>query len=193
MSIGEPAEAGMATWKKLLVALSLLLMAGGAGGKVYGRFSAGPAKPSAAPTGGAPAPATLPPGSKGFVSGQAPAAPNAAPAPAAPAVSDSRIDWDRWSPALFRGGFSFFAGFCIAYALRTVLKVGLLVCGVVLIAMFALQYAGLLNIDWNSISGQYDSVAAWLKGQFGNFKDFVSGHLPSAGSAVAGLAIGFMR
>ncbi|MGA2496330.1 MAG: FUN14 domain-containing protein, partial [Tepidisphaeraceae bacterium] len=101
--------------------------------------------------------------------------------------------WDQWSPPIFRFGFSFFAGFCIAYALRTVLKVGLFVAGAVLIAVLALQYAGLMNVDWNSVAGNYDSVAAWLRGQCGSFKDFLTGHLPSAGSAMAGLVLGFLR
>ncbi len=181
-------SAAMPLWKKMLVVFSVLVMAGGVTGKIVGRQ-----RKAAAPTGPVEATTVSPPSSaRGFVAGGS-ATPTPAPTTPQTTPKVDGFDWEQWSPAIFRFGFSFFAGFCIAYALRAVLKVGLFVAGIVLIAALGLQYAGMLNIDWNSVAGRYDSVATWLQGQFGSFRDFLTGHLPSAGSAVAGMVMGFTR
>ena len=115
----------MALWKKLLVVLSVLIMAGGVTGKVAGRRSGRHLHQSAV-VNPAPVPAA---GARDIAPDGATVAQT--PTPVAAPTADG-IDWDHWSPPIFRFGFSFFAGFCIAYALRTVIKVGLFVAGAVL-------------------------------------------------------------
>ncbi len=178
----------MPVWRRLLIVLSVLVMAGGVAGKVvaHGHKRIHPRATAISPT------PSLPADARGLVRGGSPAA-QPAQSDSASAPAADAIDWDQWSPVIFRFGFSFFAGFCIAYALRTMLKVGMFVAGVILIAVLALQYAGLMNVDWNSVAGRYDSAAAWFQGQFASFKDFFTGHLPSAGAAAVGLAMGFLR
>jgi len=98
-----------------------------------------------------------------------------------------------WSPVVFRLGFSFFAGFCIAYALRAFLEMALLVIGLVMLGLFGLEYAGIVTVEWSLVEGHYASVRDWLAGQTESFTAFVKGSLPSAASAGAGLVAGFRR
>jgi uncharacterized membrane protein (Fun14 family) len=98
-----------------------------------------------------------------------------------------------WSPTIFRLGFGFVVGFAIAFALRAFLRLAILILGVILIGLFALQYFGIVSVDWNAMSGGYDTVMEWLRVQFASMKSFVQGALPSAGSAAAGFFFGFRR
>lgn len=108
--------------------------------------------------------------------------------PAADDPSDSP-----WSGAIFRLGFSFFAGFAIAFALRMIFRTAVLFIGLFLLMLMGLQYAGIIEVKWALIEQQYDSIAAFLSAQTETFSTFVTGYLPSTGSAAAGLAAGFLR
>jgi uncharacterized membrane protein (Fun14 family) len=100
---------------------------------------------------------------------------------------------DVWSPAIFRMGFSFFAGFAIAYALRMFVKVSVISIGIFLLAMFGLQYAGFIEVNWTMVGERYETFSAWFGDQFKDFSTFVTGYLPSAATGTGGLAIGFMK
>ncbi len=113
--------------------------------------------------------------------------------PAAPATpgEPSVEGLAAWSPAVFRLGFGFFAGFCMAYALRAFMKVTLTVIGVGLLGLFGLQYAGLIDVNWGAMEGVYNAATAWLSEQTESFTRFVSGYLPTAASGAAGFLAGF--
>ncbi len=98
-----------------------------------------------------------------------------------------------WSTSVFRLGFSFVAGFAIAFAVRSFIKVTLIAVGMFLLFLFGLEYAGLVTVDWGAVSSHYDSFSGWLAAETSSFKDFITGRLPSAATAVAGLGIGFTR
>ena len=93
--------------------------------------------------------------------------------------------------ALFlRLGFSFIVGLAAGYALKLAFKVALVLIGIILIGVFALQYAGLAEVDWSSVGVRYDTGADWLGAQGGALLDFMGQNLPSAASFLAGLALG---
>lgn len=98
-----------------------------------------------------------------------------------------------WSPFFMKGGFSFIIGFAVGYAVRTFLKMSLLITGVVALAVFGLSYAGLVDVDWSTISGLFDDAMARVRAEAGHFKTFVTGSLPSASLAAVGLLLGFRR
>ena len=99
-----------------------------------------------------------------------------------------------WAPLLAKGGLSFFLAFCIGYALRTFLKGTMLVVGVVALAIFGLQKAGIIGeIDWSRAQGYWDSLTENIGEQFESLKSFVTGSLPSAASGTVGLVAGFRR
>lgn len=100
---------------------------------------------------------------------------------------------DPWSPAIFRMGFGFFAGFSMAYALRAFARVTLVSAGMFFLLLFGLQYAGLIEVRWSAMADRYDTLQAWLRAQMGGVQAFLTGYLPSAGAALAGLALGFVR
>lgn len=164
----------MAVWKQALVGLSIVLMGAGV---ALPFLLPEPAPAQTAPAG------DLPPGAQGLTASGEIA--EGAPAEAQP---ESEI-----SPALFRLGFSFFVGFAIAFAVRSFIKVSLAVVGLYLLLTFGLEYAGLLEVRWGAVAEQYDSVAAWLRAETESFRAFITGRVPAAGAALAGLGLGFTR
>jgi len=99
----------------------------------------------------------------------------------------------QWYPQMFRLGFSFFVGFCIAYALRVFFKLTAFAAGGVLLLLFGLQYAGIITVDWSAMGGHYDTLVRWLSAQAGSMRAFVTGYLPSTATASAGLIMGFRK
>jgi uncharacterized membrane protein (Fun14 family) len=177
----------MRPWQKGLLVLSIGLMAGGVALRMFAAPPAqSPAPVVSAPSAQRPAPGrTLLPDNLALEEEARDSRP-APPAPSRPSARD-------WSPALFKLGFSFFAGFCIAAALRLFFKAAAAFIGLVLLATFALQYAGLIHINWSDVAQQGEGVLAWLKSQTATFRQFILGQLPSAGSAAAGLFVGWRR
>lgn len=98
-----------------------------------------------------------------------------------------------YSPTVFRLGFAFFVGFAIAYALRAAFKVVLIVVGTVLLLLVGLQMAGLITVNWEAMQGLYDNTTAWLATQTQSLTAFLSGYIPSGGTAAAGFGIGMLK
>lgn len=115
------------------------------------------------------------------------------PVESAPAEAAEGEVTDPWSPAIFRMGFGFFVGFSIAYALKAFAKVTIVSAGIFFLLLLGLQYAGLVEVKWTAMADRYDTLQEWLKAQLGGFQAFVTGYVPSAGAALAGLGLGFMR
>lgn len=179
----KTARPRMPGYKKILLAVSLALAAAGlamhalAGGP-SGAGSGGPDRtPVAAPA-------------KGFLPtnhDDQPAGDDPVPGETQDAVPN------QWYPQMFRLGFSFFVGFCIAYALRVFFKLAAFAAGGVLLLLFGLQYAGIITVDWSVMGGHYDSLVGWLGVQAGSMRTFVTGYLPSTATATAGLIMGFRK
>ncbi len=176
--------AQLALWKKAVLALSVLLMgAGVALPFVVGAPKTPPASVASDPM----APNTDP-----MVQGLAPTEPGGTP-PAQETPEIATESEQVLAPTIFRLGFGFFVGFAIAFALRAFVKATLILSGVFLLLLFGLEYAGLISVQWASIENRYDSFSAWLSAEMSSFRAFVSGRVPAAGAALAGLGIGFTR
>ncbi|MEC8493395.1 MAG: FUN14 domain-containing protein, partial [Planctomycetota bacterium] len=99
-----------------------------------------------------------------------------------------------WAPLLAKGGLSFFLAFCVGYALRTFIKGTMLVIGMIALAIFGLQKAGIVGeINWAVAQGYWHELTAGVGRQLESLKAFITGSLPSAGSAGLGLVTGFRR
>ena len=98
-----------------------------------------------------------------------------------------------WSPLFVKGGLSVFIGFCVGHALRAFFKLAAVLCGTAFLGVFALQYYGLVDLDWRAASDLYDQLAARVGGELGSLGTFVRGTVPSAGLASFGLFAGFKR
>lgn len=98
-----------------------------------------------------------------------------------------------WSPLFLKMGFSFFVGFAIGYVFRTFLKLSLLAAGVIALALFGLQQAGLVEVHWEKMSGMFDAVMGHVREQASGFKTLLTGSLPAAGLGGLGLFTGFRK
>ena len=99
-----------------------------------------------------------------------------------------------WAPLFMKGGLSFAVAFAAGFALRTFMKLTMLMFGVVALAIFGLQKAGIVGeIDWSAAEAHWDTLTANVGQQFESFKTFVTGSLPSAGAGTVGLISGFRR
>ncbi len=110
-----------------------------------------------------------------------------------PAAGGAPAAGEPAAKGVFRIGFSFLAGFCIGAFLRAALKVAAIAFGFWLLATMALSYYGVLAVDWTAISSLWDRFAGNVSEEWGSFQSFVTGSLPAAGLAVAGLAMGLKR
>jgi uncharacterized membrane protein (Fun14 family) len=168
-----PAREPLPVWKKLAFTLALLL---GLSGLALTRTNAHEAQPAS--QGGA----------SGLDAGAASFGPGGAQLGAAPE------DESLWAPLAMKGGLAFAIAFAIGFALRTFMALTMVVMGVVALAIFGLQKAGIVGeIDWNVAEGHWDALTANVGRQFESFKTFVSGSLPSAGAGTVGLVSGFRR
>ena len=101
---------------------------------------------------------------------------------------------ETYSPALMKGGMSFFIGFCMGFAVRTFFRISAFVIGAALLLVFALMYFGVMpQPDWAALEEHFNRVASSLWDQASGFRKFVEGNLPSTGAAAAGLFTGFKR
>ena len=100
---------------------------------------------------------------------------------------------DVYSLGILRLSFSFFAGIAVAHFLRTLMKATLIGAGFLILGLFALQYAGFIEVKWDMIGEKYETFGAWAGSQLDSFRVFVTGALPSVGAAGLGAVLGFVR
>lgn len=105
--------------------------------------------------------------------------------------SENQEEAGTYSPALLRGGVSFFVAFCLAFALRAFLRIGAIFVGIWALSVFVLAYLGWVEVHWDQIDAAFKGVTTNIGEQFQTFQTFVTGSLPSTGLAVAGLLAGF--
>ncbi len=98
-----------------------------------------------------------------------------------------------YSPFFIKGGFSFLIAFCVGLAVRMFLKVTGLFVGVVALALFLLNKAGWVDVDWQTMSDQWDRFSGTIASQADGFKSFITGSLPAAGMGALGLFAGFKK
>ena len=114
-----------------------------------------------------------------------------------PAEEPLPPDWERrledWSPLLTKLGFSFVVGFSIGYVLLIFLRTTAFLGGLVLLALFGLQYLGVLYLNWQNIETSYQSVLSWVLPRAENFRDFITHNLSSSGMAAMGILTGLTR
>ena len=130
---------------------------------------------------------------------QKPAQSSAPTAPGMTSLADSTSSQARQtplkptSPAAFRLGVSYLGGFFLGWALRRFIKATLLLSGAVILLIALAKKLGWIDLDWASIEAHVRGSLAWLQGEAGSIKHFLTGYLPSAGAAGIGAFLGFRR
>jgi len=163
----------MPRWKKVALFVGIATLATGA---VMMLVSPAPAAPSDNASGHSGLAANLLPGGSGPDSGT----------PAATAEPSA-------AKGVFRLGFSFLAGFCLGAFARAAVKIVSIAFGFWLAMTFVLAWYGLVVVDWQAIDAVWNRFCANVETEWGDFQRFMTGSLPAAGLAVAGLAIGLKR
>ncbi len=97
------------------------------------------------------------------------------------------------APATFRFGASYLGGFLLGWTLRRFLKWTLLFSGAAFVLVFLGRKFGWFEVDWATVEGHLRHSLAWLRGEAGAFRQFITGYLPSAGGAAVGVFLGFRR
>ena len=64
------------------------------------------------------------------------------------------------------------------------------IVGVVLVALFGLQYGGIIDVNWMGMQARYDGFVDWLTAYAGALRSFMAANLASAASFSAGLLMG---
>ena len=99
-----------------------------------------------------------------------------------------------WSPALVKGGLSFFLGFSFGYVFRTFFKLSALVVGMIFLGIFGLAQIGFIEgFNWDILQEWYDKAVGRVSKEAKEFKSFVAGSIPSAGMAGLGMFTGFKK
>lgn len=94
---------------------------------------------------------------------------------------------------VFRLGLSFLVGFCMGSFVRAAVKMASIAVGFFLVALFLLDYAGFVVVDWNAIDQAWNGFWQNVGNEWGDFQRFFTGRLPAAGLASLGLYAGFKR
>ena len=100
---------------------------------------------------------------------------------------------DDASPAVAVGGLSFVGGFALGFALRQFVKIGLLVIGLGIAGLIALEQFGVVSIHWSGLSGAIDGAIGWARAQSESLRTFLLGQIPTAGAGGVGLVLGFRK
>lgn len=125
------------------------------------------------------------------LSTSAAAAPTGSTPPAEAPSSLPGSAGELFSEAFFlKLGFSFMIGLAMGFALKVAFKIAILAVGLILLALFAMQYNGLIDVNWAGLEPHYDSFAHGLSMTAAAFLDFAGDNLTSAVSFFAGLATG---
>jgi uncharacterized membrane protein (Fun14 family) len=107
-----------------------------------------------------------------------------------PAASEAGSDW---SPFFFKGGFGFFVGFCVGFALRAFFRVSAVALGFLFLLLLGLSYAGVLEVNWETLEQLYDRGVARMRDELQQVHSFVIGSIPSTAFSSLGLVAGFKR
>jgi uncharacterized membrane protein (Fun14 family) len=98
-----------------------------------------------------------------------------------------------WDSSLFRLGLSFVVAFLAGWVVRPWIKTAGLVVGSAFAMLYGLHATGLVDVQWNELQARYGGASGWIAAQTESLTALLTGALPSAGAASAGLAAGLRR
>ncbi|MEO0480326.1 MAG: FUN14 domain-containing protein [Planctomycetota bacterium] len=97
------------------------------------------------------------------------------------------------SPAFLRLGFSFFVGFAVGLAFRSLLRLALIFVGLQLLVLFGLASMEWIQIDTEAMKTSFDGMTGRVGEQFESFRSFITGSLPQASLGGLGMVAGFKK
>jgi uncharacterized membrane protein (Fun14 family) len=100
---------------------------------------------------------------------------------------------DRAAPWLTRVGGSFAVAFVVGWLFRAFVKLATMIAALAVLALLALSYFNVINIDLSQAERHYESAVAWAGDQGQRLGKALAEHLPSSLAGFAGLFVGFRR
>lgn len=95
-------------------------------------------------------------------------------------------------PYVTEGSLFGLIGFALGYATRKVFKLGLLLIALAFVAIQALTYFDLVNVEWGPVVVWINKALLNLK-ENESFTQFLTKRVPSVGALLAGYVFGFQR
>jgi uncharacterized membrane protein (Fun14 family) len=96
-------------------------------------------------------------------------------------------------PALARVGLGFLLGFCVAYTLKTFLKLTLLLSSLAILLLVGLGQTGAVDLDFAALEPWLEKGWEIARQQFDSIRAFITGLIPTSGSAIAGVILGILK
>ncbi len=96
-----------------------------------------------------------------------------------------------WSYILFNAGAGFILGFAVGYALKKLLKLVLLILGLVTLTLLALEYYGIISVNYNRFVELVDKAINATRSAASGILPHAIASFSFAGPFALGLAIGF--
>lgn len=100
---------------------------------------------------------------------------------------------DKSAPRTVRYGLSFIAAFVVAFFVKKFIKSVLIIAGLLVAAIAALKYFGILEYDWNAAQQQVEQGVELAKQESGRITKLVSDYLPSSVAGGLGAVFGARR
>ncbi len=98
-----------------------------------------------------------------------------------------------YAPFMLKGGFGFFVGFTMGFAVRSFIKLALVICGFYFITLSMFSYTGWVEVHWDVIQSQFEIWSGQVQEEIVSFKSFMTGTIPATGMLAAGLATGLKK
>ena len=98
-----------------------------------------------------------------------------------------------YAPFMLKGGFGFFVGFTMGFAVRSFFKLALVICGFYFITLAMFSYTGWVEVHWDVIQSQFEIWSGQVQEEVVSFKSFMTGTIPATGMLAAGLATGLKK
>lgn len=184
----------MPVWQKAFLSIAALVGGAGVAGQTYNKLAPQPP--------GQPAPAEVDPHTSVVTSnplespqiisqppGSLPGPETSTPDGSAPPSTMISTH----SPWMTRIGLSFVGGFILGWAFRVFIKTMAIVTFLGVALLMGLSYFHVVNVDFSAARVKYADSIAWISDQAAKLRDVAVTYLPSTGTSMAGLAVGFKK
>jgi len=96
-------------------------------------------------------------------------------------------------PIVLTASGGFIVGFLIGYGLKKFLKIVAAILGLFLLGLLALNYTGIITINYATLEELVIKAVSLVKKEAGKFVNWLTISVPFSGGLIAGLVLGFKK
>ena len=108
-----------------------------------------------------------------------------------PTVASDVTFQDVLPAILFQASGGLILGFATGYALKKALKLALLVLGVFTVGLLALEYYGVISVNYDKLALLVERALSGAQATAASLQSHIIANIPFASTFLAGLAMGF--